>query len=273
MPQKSLIGNSEAQKLLFGSIAAGSPHAFLISGPAGVGKGTLADAAVWHALGRPPRSADLDLLVLGGSERIGIEEVRSISHHVSHRPVAAPRSVVVIHEAQRMTQEAANALLVTLESPPPYALLLLTAPSADHVLPTIRSRCIPIALHLVNEAEMLQGLRDFCVGNKIKIDKDGLAELVTYARGRPARAVARLTSGATNNLNQATAAWITSDVIQRLKLAGELSANPEITRKFLSELILIAPSSLRPGLAIAERRLHRNVSARAVLEAFAMLDP
>ncbi len=279
------IGNSQARELLFGCIAAGSPHAFLLTGPTGLGKATLAAAAVRQALGRVPRSVDLDVKIFSGIEKIGIDDVRAISHHVSRRPIAAPRSVVVIEDANRMTPEAANALLVTLESPPGYALLLLTAPSAEHVLPTIRSRCVPIALHLVSEKTIYEGLLQFVTENKtenklitekqkLSLDKQKLADLAKYAMGRPGRALSRLVAPETKtSIADSTAVWVKSDLIARLKLAGTLSANPQTARDFLGELMLTAPASLRPGLAIAERRLRRNVSSRAVLEAFAMLEP
>ena len=74
-------------------------------------------------------------------QEIGISQVRNLQHQLSLKPYAAKFKTGIILEAQRMTVEAQNALLKTLEEPPSHSVLILTAPSTKNLLPTIASRC------------------------------------------------------------------------------------------------------------------------------------
>ncbi len=80
-------------------------------------------------------------LMIGPPERRGRE---GLCHDLAMRPMSAPRRIAIIDDAQTMNVESANALLKTLEEPPPGSLLILLTPSEDALLPTIRSRCQPV---------------------------------------------------------------------------------------------------------------------------------
>ena len=76
--------------------------------------------------------------------KIKIDQIRAIEHLVIYRPLVGSHKVCVIDEADTMTIEAANALLKTLEDPPAHCLFLLISSRPEHLLPTIRSRCIAL---------------------------------------------------------------------------------------------------------------------------------
>jgi len=80
-------------------------------------------------------------LIAGADDRRGRE---GLLHDLSLRPMSATRRIAIIDDADAMNEESANALLKTLEEPPPGSLLLLISPSLDALLPTIRSRCQPM---------------------------------------------------------------------------------------------------------------------------------
>ena len=149
-------------------------HAFLLVGPPGIGKRTFARlvAQCLFCTSRTPDQLDAcgtcpsckqvvagshpDLLIverpdgkqelpidllIGPPERRGRE---GLCHDLALRPMTASRRVAIIDDAHTMNDASANALLKTLEEPPAGAILFLTAPESESILPTIRSRCQPI---------------------------------------------------------------------------------------------------------------------------------
>lgn len=176
-----LIGHEAAQKDYLGAWNGGRlAHAWLIAGPRGIGKATLAYRMARYALaqktddgpslfGDAPAPKTLEMSsadpifrrvqALGHSdfraiERpwadakqtkrktvIGVDEVREIGGFMSMTPAEGAWRAVVIDAADEMNMNAANAVLKILEEPPDRALLFLVAHNADRLLPTIRSRC------------------------------------------------------------------------------------------------------------------------------------
>jgi DNA polymerase III subunit delta' len=129
-------------------------HAWLFTGPPGSGRSVAAralaaalqceDAGCAHceacAQGESGAHVDVSVVVPEGLS-IGVTEARRIVAHGARSPSRGRWLVTVIEDADRLTDEAANALLKAIEEPPPRGVLLLCAPSVEDVLPTIRSRC------------------------------------------------------------------------------------------------------------------------------------
>ncbi len=89
-----------------------------------------------------------DLIVLDGrQESIRIDPVRTMRRELASRPEYGGTRVILIHEAQSLTQEAANALLKSLEEPPPGNAFVLTAPQRQWILPTLVSRSWVLTLN------------------------------------------------------------------------------------------------------------------------------
>lgn len=154
-------------------------HAYLFTGAPQVGKGTLvrwfAQALLCAApSGRPCGTCpdcqkvaagihpDVRLLNLevqpGGRRTLGIEAIREMRSGMAERPFVGQRKVYIIEDAETLTAEAANALLKTLEEPPPFVVLLVVALS-DHMLPpTMVSRCQVLPLRALPRQEVRQTL-------------------------------------------------------------------------------------------------------------------
>ena len=157
--------------------AAGDPaamtHAWLVTGPPGSGRSTAA-VAFAAALQCPDQGCgtcsictgaiagshpDVDL-VRSETLSYGVEDARELVAKASVVPADAPWHIVVIEDADRLTEQAVNVLLKVLEEPPPHLVWLLCAPSPEDVLPTIRSRTRAVHLRSPSTAEVAEALRD-----------------------------------------------------------------------------------------------------------------
>ncbi len=108
-------------------------------------------------VGCPEGKRELPIeLFVGKSERRGRE---GLCHELSLRPMSAKRRIAIIDDADKMNEASANALLKTLEEPPPGAILFLISPSIDSLLPTIRSRCQPMLFSPLAAGEVTELLQ------------------------------------------------------------------------------------------------------------------
>lgn len=170
MNLRALAGNGPLKRQLEGEWAhRGLAHAYILAGPAGSGKKTLAGllsaALVCSGEGEAPCGAcpnckkalagihpDVITVEPQGKELV-VAQVRDLRADAYIRPNEAARKVYRIYQAQTMNPSAQNALLKLLEEGPGYAAFLLLADNAAALLPTIRSRCQTLTLSPVSPAE------------------------------------------------------------------------------------------------------------------------
>ena len=152
-------------------------HAYLFAGPEGVGKRTvaLALARAIHCseangdfCGRctpcvsitDGNHADVRLIVtLPGKKEIGIQQIREMERELRYRSFGGKRKIAIIDPAALMNVPAQNALLKTLEEPPQNSLIILITPNAGALLPTLRSRCLPLSFAPVSRAQIASFLQ------------------------------------------------------------------------------------------------------------------
>lgn len=225
-------GHPRAEAAIRAMIAGRVPHALLISGPAGIGKTTLAlDLAAGllcddpDPAARPCRSCrgcrlvergrhpDVhrlspagagDQIRIGGPGRPDVGTVRRLAADLVLLPVEGGARVAIVERADRMTDDAQAALLKTLEEPPPGVTIVLCADDEDRLLPTVRSRCARIRLGPVATREI-----------EAILAAGGIAEpplaarLARIAAGRP---------GAAGTLARAAGALAARDELARILL-------------------------------------------------------
>jgi DNA polymerase-3 subunit delta' len=166
------------------------PHAFLFSGQDGIGKRKVAIEFVKHilcekgigcGLCRPCLKIDHethpDLLIVEGESSIGIAQSRMISKEVSEHPYEGTKRAIIIDGVDIMTREAANALLKTLEEPPPSNVFFLITSAERDVPLTIRSRCARVAFGPLPLEEVEEHLIKAC---KMDAEKARLVARISY---------------------------------------------------------------------------------------------
>jgi DNA polymerase III subunit delta' len=192
-----IVGQDKAVSFLVKTLEAGNgSHAYLFSGPEGVGKrgAAIAYAAALNCDGggcgvclscRKSLAAthpDVEVITPDGRS-LKIEQIREIGKTIGLKPFEGRSKVYVIQEAHLMTTEAQNALLKNLEEPPGYVVFILTAPGADTLLPTIVSRCQEVSFSSVRPS-LIRGILE-----KAGIDTDKAETLAALSGGSAGRAL------------------------------------------------------------------------------------
>jgi DNA polymerase III subunit delta' len=234
-------------------------HAYLLTGPAHIGKRTLTLAFAQAILctaeqANPPGSPcgtcpsclkvqsgahpDLRVILPADSKKIlSIDSIRELLRAAALQPQEGRYSIFLLPNAELLTLEAANALLKTLEEPAPHTILFLTAVDARLLPQTIVSRCQTMPVALVNATEIAAALV-----SRWNIAPERAHELSILAAGRPGWAIA-----ATQNeeLEEQRASWFQemttlceSGPTQRIKIAAKLVHDVEHLDELLSVWLL-----------------------------------
>lgn len=181
------------------------PHALLFSGPKGTGKTSTARiiAKILNCEKNKKKSGDevfsepcneciscksitggisLSVIELDAASNRGIEDIRAIREAVK---LSTPElfRVYILDEAHMLTTEAANALLKTLEEPPPHVVFILATTAPDKIPDTIKSRTTRINFKKASRAEIEHSLARVIRGEKLKLDKEMFAKIVAKSGG------------------------------------------------------------------------------------------
>jgi DNA polymerase-3 subunit gamma/tau len=174
-------------------------HGYIFSGARGVGKTTTARVLA-KALncvrgptvtpcGECPSCQEIaagnsiDVLEIDAASNRGIDEIRELRENVRYLPARDRYKIFIIDEAHMLTTEAFNALLKTLEEPPPRSLFIL-ATTEPHKLPsTIQSRCQHFAFRLLEYQEIFSRMQWVCAQENIKADEGALSAVTQAAEG------------------------------------------------------------------------------------------
>lgn len=125
----------------------------------------------------------VDVLEIDGASNRGIEEVRALREGVKYKPIHSRYKVIIIDEVHMLTREAFNALLKTLEEPPPHTVFIFATTEFHKVPATIVSRCQHFEFKKISQKEIINHLVDITQKENIKISSYGLNLIAEAADG------------------------------------------------------------------------------------------
>jgi len=195
-----IVGQEQVTRTLSNALNSGRvSHAYLFYGPRGTGKtstGRILAKAVnclTNGKGEPCNSCDmcraitegraLDVIEVDAASNRGIDEIRDLREKVNYAPNQARCKVYIIDEVHMLTKEAANALLKTLEEPPPYIIFVLATTEVHKVPPTILSRCQRFDFRRISRADVTSKLARICSTEGINLEPEGLQLIAKSATG------------------------------------------------------------------------------------------
>ena len=196
-----IAGESDIVKTLKNSLDNNRiSHAYLFSGPRGVGKTTSARLiakgvnCLKNGISSSPcnecencREVDngsfIDLIEIDAASNRGIDEIRELKDKINYQPSKGRKKIYIIDEVHMLTKEAFNALLKTLEEPPEHVIFILATTEPDKILPTIISRCQRYDFQSLTYAEITNKLSEICKNENIEIDEGSLGLIYESSGG------------------------------------------------------------------------------------------
>ena len=159
-------------------------HAHLIAGEDGIGKSKLANILAKLILNGDLEREYVDIINYKSSKAyFGVDEVRDIIEEVSKKPFEGDRKVIIIHEGNKLTIQAQNALLKTIEEPPIGVHIIILCESLELILDTIKSRCEIYKLKPLTKSELYEYIKI----KKFNYDENEIKSAIAFSEGVPGR--------------------------------------------------------------------------------------
>ena len=159
-------------------------HANLITGDDGIGKSIVAKYLASVIIGKKNNSESIDIVrYYPSSNSFGVDEVRNIIDEVNKKPYEGDRKVLILYKCDKLTVQAQNALLKTIEEPPQGVYLILLSDSLETILDTIQSRCQVYKLTPLSKEEISSYIED----KYPSLSLDAKQAALAYSTGVPGK--------------------------------------------------------------------------------------
>lgn len=159
-------------------------HAHLIAGEDGVGKGKLANILAKFILNGDLDREYVDIINYSSEKSsFGVDDVRDIIEEVYKKPFEKDKKVIIIHEGNKLTIQAQNALLKTIEEPPKGVYIIILCESLELILDTIKSRCEIYKLKPLTKSELYEYIKI----KKFNYDENEIKSAIAFSEGVPGR--------------------------------------------------------------------------------------
>ena len=195
-----VVGQEHVVKTLRHAIEAGRiANAYLFIGPRGIGKTTLSRIFAKALNCQSPKGVEpcgecvncreiaagrsLDVTELDAASHNKVEDVRPIIESVEFKPASSRFKIYIVDECHMLSNAAWNALLKTLEEPPPHVRFIFATTEGDKVLPTIVSRCQRFDLRRIQTNDIVARLKHVCANEGIDAEEDALLAIARGAEG------------------------------------------------------------------------------------------
>lgn len=271
---EQLIGQSHVGTTLQNALTSGrSPQALLFTGPRGTGKTSTARIYAkalrcTNAVNFVPcqkcddciditESRHLDVVEIDGASNNGVDSIRELRDTVGYMPSSGKYKIYIIDEVHMLSSSAFNALLKTLEEPPPHVIFILATTEIQKIPDTILSRCQRFDFKQVSHGKLAQYLADICQSENIKFEKEALwliarqgggsirdslttlDQINTYSKGDITATIVREVLGLTNQdiISRCVEAMAQQDVKALLPVLNDIFNSGADIKIFLQDLL------------------------------------
>ena len=196
-----VVGQEQVTRTLLNALKSSRvAHAYLFCGPRGTGKtstGRILAKAVncltANGQDEPCNTCSmcraitegraLDVIEIDAASNTGVDNIRDLRERANYAPGEARYKVYIIDEVHMLSTSASNALLKTLEEPPPHVIFVLATTEAHKVLPTVLSRCQHFDFRRIAQADVVSRLSQICGSEEVKIKPEALRLIARSATG------------------------------------------------------------------------------------------
>src|SRR5882762_4617364 len=245
-------------------------HGYIFSGHRGIGKTTIArilamalncrgidgkgEKPVTEPCGECASCTEIragnsvDVIEIDAATNRGIDEIRELREGARYRPARDRYKIYILDEAHQITDAAFNALLKTLEEPPPHIVFMMATTQPEDIPQTIRSRCQHFSFHAVKFEQILAQLRDLAGREKIAADEDALALLAEAGDGSVRDALSILDQAIASSEGR-----LTAETVRQLVGAAPSGTVEQVMRA-------VAESDTRTVLQLVDRLMTEGQS-------------